>query len=71
MTQSNFYPRAAALTVALAILAACGGSGGGVLGIQSLGTVFQQAFGQDPNDAPLDVSDAGLEVQLTGEPFAL
>lgn len=53
----------------LAILAACGGNT--KRGIETLGAVFQQAFNQGPNDAPLDISNAGLQVQLTEDPFSL
>ena len=55
----------------LAGLAACGGGGGVQTGIASLGAVFQQAFGQGANAAPVDVTNAGLNVDLTAEPFAL
>ena len=52
-------------------LAACGGGGADVLGIQSLGQTFQQAFSQGPNDAPLDVTNADLAFRLTDDPIEL
>lgn len=65
--------RLSALGATLALLAACdessGGSGGG--GVQSLGGVFQQALGQAPTDPAVDVDNAGLEVNLGDDPFAL
>ena len=68
---SPSYRRLAVLGVMLAGLAACGGGGGVQTGIASLGAVFQQAFGQGANAAPVDVTNAGLNVDLTAEPFAL
>ncbi len=60
---------AIALGLGLVFLAACGG--GAQRGIETLGAVFQQAFNQGPNDAPLDISNAGLQVQFNEDPFAL
>ena len=62
--------RLAALVIGLTTIAACGGGGNGP-GMAALGTVFQQAFAQGPNDAPLDISNANLSVDLTQDPFEL
>jgi hypothetical protein len=62
--------QAITLAFGLGLLAACGG-GGADRGIETLGPVFQQAFAQGPNDTPLDITNAGLQVQLTQDPFAL
>lgn len=59
------------LAAVLAVLAACGGGGGEGLGLQTLGQTFQQAFGQGPNDTPIDVTNADLTLNLTAEPFEL
>ena len=59
-------------TVLLAGLATCGGGGDDPeQSIQSLGSTFQLAFAQGPNDAPVDVSNADLQVQLVQDPFEL
>lgn len=55
----------------LTALAACGGGSAAVPGIERLGATFQQAFGQGPNDAPIDVSNADLALQLNADPFEL
>ncbi len=55
----------------LVVLAACGGGKKAIGGIQRLGATFQQAFNQGPNDAPIDISNAGLSVDLTQDPFEL
>ncbi len=60
-----------AFVAALAILAACGNGGGAGKGIQSLGSVFQKAFAQGPNDTPLDITNANLKLRLKKEPFEL
>jgi len=54
----------------LALIAACGG-GGAIGGIATLGSTFQQAFAQNATDDPIDVTNAGLAVQLTQDPFEL
>ena len=68
---SSNHTRFALLCTLLAGLAACGGGGDALTGIESLGAVFQQAFAQGPTDAPLDVTNAGLTLDVTAEPFAL
>ncbi|MFL4470157.1 hypothetical protein ACERZ8_09840 [Tateyamaria armeniaca] len=40
-------------------------------GVGALGSVFQQAFAQGPNDTPIDVANADLVLQLTQDPFEL
>lgn len=65
------YRRLALLGALLAGLAACGGGGDAQTGIESLGAVFQQAFGQGPTDTALDVTNAGLNLDVTAEPFTL
>ncbi|MEM8654282.1 MAG: hypothetical protein AAGF36_06015 [Pseudomonadota bacterium] len=55
----------------LAVLAACGGGGGVAENIGRLGTTFQQAFAQGPNDAPIDIANADLVLSLTEDPFEL
>ena len=55
----------------LAVLAACGGGSDSLSGIQTLGQTFQQAFNQSEFDEPIDISNADLVVNLTGEPFEL
>ncbi|WP_299689823.1 hypothetical protein [uncultured Tateyamaria sp.] len=55
----------------LAFVAACGGGGSSVSGIATLGSTFQQAFAQGPNDAAIDVANADLVLQLTQDPFEL
>ncbi|WP_299044371.1 hypothetical protein [uncultured Tateyamaria sp.] len=62
--------RLAALVIGLTTIAACGGGGGGA-GMAALGSVFQQAFAQGPNDTPLDISNANLIVDLSQDPFEL
>jgi hypothetical protein len=63
--------RLVTLGLLIAGLAACGGGGAAVRGIESLGTTFQQAFGQAPNDTAIDISNADLALQLTVDPFEL
>lgn len=58
------------LLACMVILAACG-SGNNDRGIDSLGPLFVQAFNQGPNDAPLDITNANLMVQLGDEAFEL
>ena len=62
--------RLAIAGVLLAGLAACGG-GNAPAAADRLGAVFQQAFGQSANSAPVDVTNAGLTLDVTAEPFAL
>ncbi|KMW59404.1 hypothetical protein AIOL_004386 [Candidatus Rhodobacter oscarellae] len=59
------------LAACLAGLAACGGGGSDAGGTPPLGQTFQQAFGQGPNDAPIDVTNADLTLRLTADPFEL
>jgi hypothetical protein len=68
---SPSHRRLATLGILLASLAACGGGGSALAGIESLGVVFQQAFGQGTNDMAVDVTNAGLSLDVTAEPFAL
>lgn len=64
--------RLAMLAAGLALVAACGGSGGGIAAnIASLGSTFQQAFAQGPNDGPIDISNADLALRLKQDPFEL
>lgn len=60
-----------AMGLLIAGLAACGGGGAAVRGIESLGNTFQQAFGQGANDSAVDISNADLALQLTLDPFEL
>ena len=69
--KQHLSPRYLAVGALLAGLAACGGGGGALQGIASLGAAFNQAFAQGPNDAPVDVANAGLQLQLTQDPFQL
>lgn len=63
--------RLAAVGAGLALIAACGGGGATVGGIETLGATFQQAFAQGANDTPIDVANADLVLQLTQDPFDL
>ncbi|WP_299613329.1 hypothetical protein [uncultured Tateyamaria sp.] len=66
------HVRLALTGAGLALIAACGGGGGGGAdAIGALGSTFQQAFAQGPNDTPIDVSNADLVLQLTQDPFEL
>ena len=67
------YLRLALGGLGLAVLAACGGGNAGGIGdnIGRMGTTFQQAFAQGPNDAPIDIANADLVLSLTDDPFEL
>ncbi len=62
--------RLASAVAGLALIAGCGG-GGSIGGIATLGSTFQQAFAQNATDNPIDVTNAGLVVQLAQDPFEL
>lgn len=54
----------------LAVVAACGGGGGLAVGIDTLGSVFAQAFAEDPNgEALADIATANLVVNPNIDPF--
>lgn len=66
------HVRVVVVSAVLALVAACGGGGGSLAeSMTRLGTTFQQAFAQGPNDAPIDVTNADLVLQLTQDPFEL
>ena len=64
------YLRLALVGAGLILLTACGG-GSPLRGIETLGATFVAAFGQGPNDTPLDVANADLVLQLAQDPFEL
>ena len=66
------HTKLALLIGGAAFLAACsGGDDVAEPGIETLGATFQQAFAQGPNDAPIDVSNADLALNLGIDPFEL
>lgn len=69
MTRTHL--RLATVAAALALVAACGGGGGAAIGIETLGSTFQQAFAQGANDAAVDVANADLVLDLMRDPFEL